>query len=43
MLSARAALWKEYLRLHNLVVKFVARNELCRRFMGIPGVAPSAL
>lgn len=40
MLSARAALWKEYLRLHNLVVKFVARNELCRRFMAIPGVGP---
>ncbi len=37
MLSARAALWKEYCRLHNLVVKFVARNELCRRFMAIPG------
>ncbi len=40
MLSARAALWKEYCRLHNLVVKFVARNELCRRFMAIPGVGP---
>src|SRR5437762_10689097 len=28
MLNARAALWKEYLRLH----------ELCRHFMQIPGV-----
>ena len=40
MLTARAALWKEYCRLHDLVVKFVARNELCRRFMQIPGVGP---
>jgi len=43
MLSARAVLWKEYCRLHNLVVKFVARNELCRRFMAIPGSVPSPL
>jgi len=35
MLSARAALWKEYCRLHNQVVKFVARNELCRQFKAI--------
>lgn len=40
MLSARAALWKEYCRLHDPVVKFVARNELCRRFMAISGVGP---
>lgn len=40
MLDARAALWKEYCRLHEMVVKFVARNELCRRFMQIPGVGP---
>jgi transposase len=31
MLNARAALWKEYLKLHELVVKFVAGHELCRR------------
>jgi transposase len=42
MLSARAALWKEYCRLHNLVVKLVAGHELCRRFMQIPGVGPIA-
>jgi transposase len=42
MLSARAALWKEYCRLHDLVVKFVAGHELCRRFMQIPGVGPVA-
>ncbi|WP_292374448.1 IS110 family transposase [Mesorhizobium sp.] len=27
-------------RLHDLVVKMVARSELCRRFMAIPGVGP---
>ena len=25
-------------RLHDLVVKFVARDELCRRFMAIPAL-----
>ncbi|CCD89710.1 Protein of unknown function; Putative transposase (fragment) [Bradyrhizobium sp. ORS 285] len=33
MLNARAALWKEYCRLHGLVVKLVDGHELCRRFM----------
>lgn len=33
-------LWKQYCRLHDLVVKFVARHEACRRFMAIPGVGP---
>ena len=42
MLNARAALWKEYCRLHELVVKLVASHELCRRFMQIPGVGPVA-
>ncbi|BCM21823.1 hypothetical protein MJ8_56200 [Mesorhizobium sp. J8] len=36
MLTARAALWKQYCRLHDVVVKIVARNETCRRFMAIP-------
>ena len=40
MLTARAALWKQYCKLHDLVVKFVSRSELCRRFMAIPGVGP---
>ena len=40
MLTARAALWKEYCRLHDLVVKMVAQSELCRRLMAIPGVGP---
>jgi transposase len=42
MLNARAALWKEYLKLHEMVVKFVACHELCRRLMQIPGVGPVA-
>lgn len=42
MLNARAALWKEYCRLHDLVVQLVAGHELCRRFMQIPGVGPIA-
>ena len=42
MLNARAALWKEYLKLHEMVVKFVAGHELCRRLMQIPGVGPVA-
>jgi transposase len=40
MLTARAALWKQYLKLHDLVVRIVAGHELCRRFMRIPGVGP---
>ncbi len=42
MLNARAALWKEYLKLHEMVVKFVAGHELCRCLMQIPGVGPVA-
>ncbi len=40
MLAARAALWGQYIKLHDLVVRLVARDELCRRFMAIPGVGP---
>lgn len=40
MLVARAALWRQYLKLHDLVVRIVARHELCRRYMRIPGVGP---
>ncbi|BAM88112.1 transposase [Bradyrhizobium oligotrophicum S58] len=42
MLNARAVLWKEYCRLHGMVVKLVAGHEQCRRFMQIPGVGPIA-
>jgi len=40
MLRARAALWAEYVKLHKLVLQIVARDELCRRFLDIPGVGP---
>lgn len=40
MLRARAALWAEYLTLHKLVTQIAMRDELCRRFMAIPGVGP---
>jgi|SRR5215813_5574924 len=40
MLRARAALWQEYLRLHKVVIAVVRRDELCQRFMHIPGVGP---
>lgn len=40
MLLARAALWRQYLKLHELVVRVVAADELCRRYMAIPGVGP---
>ena len=40
MLRARAALWAEYLVLNKLAVQLAMRDELCRRFMAIPGVGP---
>jgi transposase len=40
MLNAWQALWAEYKKLHTLLVRFVARDEVCRRFMAIPGVGP---
>jgi transposase len=40
MLRARAALWAEYLVLNKLAVQMAMRDELCRRFMAIPGVGP---
>lgn len=40
MLRARAALWAEYLELHKLATQLAMRDELCRRFMAIPGVGP---
>lgn len=40
MLRARAALWVEYLVLNKLVVQIAMRDDLCRRFMAIPGVGP---
>ena len=40
LLNVWSALWTEYKQLHKLIVQIVARDELCRRFMGIPGVGP---
>ena len=40
MLRAWSALWREYKRLHDLLIRFVGHDELCRRFMTIPGVGP---
>ncbi len=40
MLRARAALWDEYRILNKLVVQLALGDELCRRFMAIPGVGP---
>ncbi|WP_414695703.1 IS110 family transposase [Phenylobacterium sp.] len=40
VLAARAALWTQYTRLHALVLRVVAGNPICRRFMGVPGVGP---
>jgi transposase len=40
MLRAWAVLWEEYNRLHKLLVRVTLQDELCRRFMAIPGVGP---
>ena len=40
MLRARTALWQEYGRLHQVVIAIVRQDDLCRRFMRIPGVGP---
>ena len=42
MLRARAALWAEYLTLHKLVTQIAMSDELCSRFMEIPGIGPIA-
>ena len=40
MLRVRAVLWVEYCELHRLLVKIVARDAICRRFLSVPGVGP---
>lgn len=42
MLAVRAAMWEQYLKLHRLVLRIVRADEVCRRFMAIPGVGPIA-
>ncbi len=40
MLTVRRAIWTEYKRLHNALVRVVRQDAVCRRFMTIPGVGP---
>jgi transposase len=40
MLSVRRAVWAEYKRLHNALVRVVRQDAVCRRFTTIPGVGP---
>lgn len=40
MLVVRAVMWQQYLALHRLLVRVVRADEVCRRFMAIPGVGP---
>lgn len=40
MLAARAAMWKEYSKLHKAMLVIVRRDEICRRLMSVPGVGP---
>ncbi len=40
MLSVRRAVWGEYKRLHNALVRVVRQDAVCRRFTTIPGVGP---
>jgi transposase len=40
MLRVRTVLLAEITRLHKLVLAIVFKDELCRRFMAIPGVGP---
>ena len=40
MLAVRKAVWAEYKRLHNALVRVVRQDAVCRRFTTIPGVGP---
>lgn len=40
MLRVRAVLLEEFNKLHRLVLDVVRRDEVCRRFMTVPGVGP---
>ena len=40
MLRARAVLFEEFNHLHRLVLDAVRHDEVCRRFMTVPGVGP---
>lgn len=38
MLVARLARWAQHVKLHRIVVRGIAQDELCQRFMRIPNV-----
>lgn len=40
LLGVRRTLFEEYGRLHKEIVRVVGRDEVCRRFMTVPGVGP---
>jgi transposase len=40
ILAVRGALLNEYKRLHNMLVRIVRQDAVCRRLMTIPGVGP---
>jgi transposase len=40
MLTVRAVMWEQYGKLHSFLLKIVAGDEVCRRFMSVPGVGP---
>lgn len=40
MLTVREVMWEQYGKLHKLLVEIVRRDDLCRRYMRIPGVGP---
>src|SRR5215813_15473842 len=40
MLKVRRMLWTEYSRLHNMLIRILRRDAICRRFMSVPGVGP---
>lgn len=40
LLAVRRAVWSEYKRLHNALVRVVGRDAVCRRVTTIPGVGP---
>ena len=42
MLEVRRGIWKGYTALHNLVVRIVKDDPVCRRLMTVPGVGPIA-
>lgn len=40
MLTVRRMLWTEYSRLHNMLIRIVRRDVVCRRFLTVQGVGP---